>query len=564
MTKKVLSIMLSFLTLLFLFTSCGSKGTDAQIVLPIDKQPDYLDPQIVSETGAKNIIANCFEGLVTYDEAGNLVEAACEKYEISEDGLTYTFYLRKDGRWRVPSSAKETILKYYANDESYNYDEDFDLRVTADDFVFALRRALMPETKCPYAQNLMNIKNAKKVNTSKLKSTKLGVEAQGDYVLKIYLEKADCDFLHTLTLPACMPCKEEFFEITAGHYGLYTNYLIFNGPFYISGWSEKTAITARRNEYYRATKEEIDSKEASSLDEVMPKSIYFSFNSEQETRDKKIKDGTYEIAPLTEKQAAAFLNDKRYTVNAVKSAVTSLVFNCNDEYLKNESLRKAIYYAMDSDIASVYFSKNKASGIVPYASVVGNKVYRSEAGEASFGKTNEKKAQSLFKKALKELEISDVELTVICEAQNETAIRSIMQKWQSVFGAAFGISVMTVEKAQITSLVASKDYQIALYDVVYSDATAVSALSVYKSDSRDNIANYSSKTYDNLLLQVSNAKTQQQRIKSLLKAENYLLESCVVIPLCESEVYYVLGKGVSSVIFNPTGEVAYFKSTLSN
>ena len=53
------------------------------MVFPIDSEPQYLDPQIVSEQGAANIIQNCFEGLVTYGENGAVVPAGCESYSVS-------------------------------------------------------------------------------------------------------------------------------------------------------------------------------------------------------------------------------------------------------------------------------------------------------------------------------------------------------------------------------------------------------------------------------------------------------------------------------------------------
>ena len=86
--KKVLPIILVFSIILCMFSACSSDGTGQQMVFPIDSEPKYLDPQIVSDRGAANIIANCFEGLVTYDENGALTPAGCEKYEVSPDNLT--------------------------------------------------------------------------------------------------------------------------------------------------------------------------------------------------------------------------------------------------------------------------------------------------------------------------------------------------------------------------------------------------------------------------------------------------------------------------------------------
>ena len=168
MTKKLLAVSLT-LILLLLLTACSSGGRDKQIIYPIDKDPEFLDPQIISYDGAKNIIANCFEGLVTLGENGNIVPGCAESWKITDGGLTYTFILRRDCMWRVSPAAGALLGE--------DYEESFDARVTADDFVFAFRRALRPETKSPGAKNLYSIKNALKVHSGELREEKLGVKA---------------------------------------------------------------------------------------------------------------------------------------------------------------------------------------------------------------------------------------------------------------------------------------------------------------------------------------------------------------------------------------------------
>ena len=561
MTKKVLCFILVSL-MLFSFTSCAGKETDKQIVLPIDAEPKYLDPQIVSEAGAKNIIANCFDNLFVYDEKGDIVPSACEKYEVSDDGLRYTFYLRKDGRWRVTSAAKKTIEKFYENKKDYDFSRDFDLRVTADDFVFALRRALQPETKCPYAPGFMNIKNAAEVNKGKFKSNRLGVAAKDDYTLVIKLQKKDSDFISVLTSPAAAPCNEEFFEITKGHYGLSTDYLIYNGPFYISNWAEKTAITARRNEYYRATAEEIKKGEVSAADIVFPSSLYFSFNNEQNTRADKIKNGTYAVAPLTKQQSEEFINSKKYGLKAFNSSVTSFVFNLNDEILAEKDIRKAISYVLDESIFTENNGGTSAKGVLPEACVSEGTSYRDKTSSVTLKKGSKDEALNMYKSVLDKLQKNDAEFVIICEEENETFVRNAMQNWQSVFGASFSVSVESVDRNTLQSRVQSGEYQIAFCDVTYTDVTAQNALARYKSDSRDNLINLKSKYYDNLIENISRATDGKQKLAALKEAERFLVNTAVMIPVSESSVYYGTGKGVEGIVFNPTGEVQYFKNAI--
>ena len=247
--KKILSLLLCVLMLFSLAACTAEKGIDAKLIFPIDNDPRFLDPQIISDVGARNIILNCFEGLVTLGENGEILPGMAEKWDISADGKTYVFYLRENSRWRVTSAAKrvlggDEIQLYPTYDEKGKLlpleegKETFNITVTAHDFVFGLRRALRPETKCPTAYKLYAITNAQSVHEGKKAETELGITALDSRTLKITLQNDDPDFLNTLLEPACMPCNEIFFEKTGGRYGLATRYLLYNGPFYINNWAE--------------------------------------------------------------------------------------------------------------------------------------------------------------------------------------------------------------------------------------------------------------------------------------------------------------------------------------
>ncbi|MBQ6543610.1 MAG: peptide ABC transporter substrate-binding protein, partial [Clostridia bacterium] len=102
--KKILCF-LPVLALL-LCSACAGRGTGKSIAYAIDASPATLDPQYASESGAKIVINNVFEGLVRLGPEGEIVPGIAEKWEISEDGLTYTFFLQKDTEWYCPSSFK--------------------------------------------------------------------------------------------------------------------------------------------------------------------------------------------------------------------------------------------------------------------------------------------------------------------------------------------------------------------------------------------------------------------------------------------------------------------------
>ena len=91
--KKILCIILSAL-LLLPCAACAGTGPGKSVSYAIPASPSTLDPQYASETGAKLIINNVFEGLVRYDSDGEITNGIAESWRVSDDGLVYTFRLR--------------------------------------------------------------------------------------------------------------------------------------------------------------------------------------------------------------------------------------------------------------------------------------------------------------------------------------------------------------------------------------------------------------------------------------------------------------------------------------
>ncbi len=540
MVKRIISLALVLIMLVSL-TACSSNGRDKQIIYPIDKDPEFLDPQIVSSDGAKNIIANCFEGLVTLGEGGQIVSGCAESWEVSDNGLTYTFKLRQDCQWRVSAAAGALLGEDYEN--------SFDTRVTAEDFVFAFKRALRPETKSPGAKNLYSIKNAVAVHNGTLSEDRLGVTAKDDYTLVISLEWSDPDFLYSLLDAVCMPCDQEFFEATGGRYGLSTKYLIYNGPFYISNWADDVAVTLRRNDkYYDA-------------DNVSASSVYFSINNEQETRLKKIEDEVYHVAPLTESQASQLRGSDKYGLKTYSSTVLSLLFNCKDEVFSNVNIRRAVAASFDYEAVYSQLGEKTAGGVIPSSMVVSGDGYRDSVGDVKLYKNSD--PDFLLDTGLGEIGKSSVDVTVICLQEHENLIRAVMQTWQADLGVRFNVNVEVLDYATLKSRVDAGNYQMAFYPLSYSSITAFNGLLRFTTDNANNVCNYSDETYDNTVAVIKTVSGKKNTIEATLAAEKRLISECVLLPVYEQAEYYGLGKGVSGVIFNPTGETLYFKYTIA-
>lgn len=546
MFKKIISISLSLLILTFCFTSCNSTiaGSDVQMIMPIDSDPLYLDPQICSSTAALNIINNCFEGLVDVDENGDIVTACAQSYSVSDDGLTYTFILRQDMQWKMTTSAKNLVA---TDDES----EEFDTRVTAYDFAFALERAVTPETVSPFVSTLFSIKNAEEIYNGTKDISTLGITVISDYILEIELERVDLDFLYTLTTSIAMPCNEAFFEATGGRYGLSTTYLMCNGAFYISGWSDNTAITATKNTSYY------------DYENVMPSSIYFSINNEYSTRPTKVLNGTYEVSPITQDQVSELEGNKNAEVYSFQSSTLSLFFNCADTYLASTSLRQAIVYSLDTDIIYSQIEGTAVSGILPSTTLVNNESYKYLRNSLTFLGQDTTLSSSLYREFLEKLDAYTLELSIICSEDNESVVRQLIQSWQSAMGVSFNISVEALDETTLSERISSGNYQIALANIDFTGTTAYNALSIFTTDAAGNVFNFDSNDFNDIMSDVKNACTVVDMANSLTEAEQYLISNAVIVPLIEQEIYYGLGSNVSGVYFSSTGEIVSFKYALA-
>lgn len=544
MLKKSLCVFLVIILVLSAFAGCSKAGSDARLVLPVDNEPEFLDPQIISDSGSCMIMANCMEGLLEYNSEGALTEAACESYNVSADGCTYTFNLRQDGKWRVTTVAGAVLGE--------DYKETFDTRVTAKDFVFALRRALQPETLCPYAGLFMNIKNAEQVYNGSMPSDKLGVYAKDDYVLEIKLEKEDCDFLSALTTPAAYPCNEIYFTKTGGRYGLSVNYMIFNGPFYLSNWAEETAITIRRNNSYHSLDDNAEK-------EIMPASVYFSFNKEISSRSRKLKDETYHLTPLTDFQVQEVADSKKIQMNTFESTNLSLVFNCGAEYTSSSNLRRALAYGLDYSVLKTFGERPKS--VIPGGLTVAGEKAEDEI-QCKLPKSDRQKAGKLYTKALDELELQKIELTILCDEQDETLVRTLIQNWQSVFGVIFTVSVEPCDTLTLRTRIESGDYQLALYRPGFSGDIARNALNSFTTGGRNNICNFSDEIFDNLVMDCYRVGSEKAVVANLIDAQNYLIDNGVIIPLLKSNLNCGVYSKCNNLAFSPSGQTVYFKNAL--
>ena len=190
-----------------------------------DADPETLDPHRSSTVAEAHILRDLCDGLLTYDNHGAIIPGAAWVWTLSDDGLILHFDLRPDGRW--------------SNGEP----------VTAEDFVYSLRRILDPATGAKYAEVLFPIGNAAAVNRGEKPTAALGIVAEERLRLAITLEQPTPYILELLTHQTALPVHRTSVERHGDSFTRPGN-LVTNGPYRLSDRVPGGAITLEPNPHH--------------------------------------------------------------------------------------------------------------------------------------------------------------------------------------------------------------------------------------------------------------------------------------------------------------------------
>lgn len=532
MPKKILSLFLALVAAISL-CACGGSSEDI-LILPIESDPICLDPQVADSKEAKLMIANCFEGLVRLNKDYKIIPGVAESWEISKDGLTYTFKLRKDTHWKLLNSFEDVLPE--------GYKDTYRTQVIAADFVYGISRALDPATQAGDAEKLFSIKNASAVNSGKQPTSALGISAQDDSTLVITLERADPDFLRILTLPVAMPCHEEFFKATHAKYCLDLKYTFCNGPFYLSRWAEDNALSMYKNDEYKGNVK------------VNPDELYFYVNTEEASVVKKIRQRTYDCAFLSEAAKNELSDNDKLSNYSIENMIYGLCFNCSDSVLSDEDMRRALAMVTKTSELTANSDNAFTKGIVPDCVRYGENSYREAAGNVSGIAYNEQQALTLWKKGLKKLDITTAEVVITCAEENAPLMQQTIQNWQRVFSTSILAKVEVKTAEQISTMIYNTSYQVLYHKITTDSSTVTDTLKKFTSDSSSNIFGFADKNYDKTVNSIITTYSGAAKLNGCVNAEKYILDKAVFLPMLGGSSYAVVNKGVDGLYFAPAFE----------
>ncbi|KHD35496.1 peptide ABC transporter substrate-binding protein [Clostridium acetobutylicum] len=547
-SKKLLSVILSAAVISTVALSgCGSSSTSAGASGALDKDQHLnvevptsdvktLDPSKGSDGYSAYVLQETMEALAR-DEVKNgkevVVPAGAKSWSQSSDGLTWTFHLR-DNKW---SDGKP---------------------VTADQYVYALRRSLDANTASEYAYLLIGagIKNSDEINKGKMSSDQLGVSAPDSKTLVINLSHPCAYFEKLLNFKFFIPQREDMVKKAGSKYGSAANTLVYNGPFKMTSMVSGNKIELVKNDQYW-------DKKSVKLDKV---TMYFM--DDANTMLNALQSGQIDIADTLRPEWVSRFN-KTGKFNQVTGNVPTnsyLEFNNQDKnkLLTNAKIRKAISLSLnrkDYLKTTSYNIGTVSNAWVPKAIDIGDESYRSKANVSV--KDSKEDPKELFKQGLKELGMdTDLSKVVLNDEEAGTDERHKLEGDYLInaFKKNLGVTLKVDYKEWKQFLQDEEDlnYEMQsgeMWSADYNDP--MTFMDMWETDAAKTKNGYANKEYDALIEDAKIQKDQAKRLDDFKKAEDLLVNKDAAIAPTFSQgenlFAYKYVKGIQTPQFGASG-----------
>jgi len=462
------------------------------------EEPQTLDPHLAEGVPSANILRDLFEGLTTTAPDGRIVAGAAMHWDISRDGLVYTFYLHPDGRWS-------------------NGDP-----LTAQDFVWSWQRVVNPASGAGYGRMLAPVVNAEAIFSGELPPEELGVTALSPTSFQVRLNDPTSYFLGLLTHPTTYPVHRASLE-AHGNSHVRPGNLVSNGAFSLSRWELRSRIELEKNPHYRDAD-----------DVIVDKVVLYPFEDEN-TEMARFRAGdlhwTYQV-PNTQFR---WLERNMPQALVVAPWFGTYFFSFNltrPPFENNLPLRRALNLAVDRSILTervTQFGEIPAFNLVPQ----GLPEYQSLVPEEAAWSQPEREAEALrlYQQAgYSDSEPLTVELRYNTSENHRKIAVAIAAMWKDVLGVRtrlineeFRVFLQNRAQRRVTEVFRSGwigDYQ-----------DAFTFLELFHSGHGRNDAGYENPRFDRLLEQIAEERIPSRRRNLMAEAERVLLADQVVLPV---------------------------------
>lgn len=503
----------------------GEKLAAEQVFNGLQPSLAVWDVNAVSDSESGAILGAIYEGLFRLntnpDGTSELENAGCESYDISEDGKVYTFHLR-DNKW---------------NDGQ---------PVTAQHYADSIFRLLNPENAFAYAFFGFSIQGAEEYYTGNGSADQIGVKVIDDKTLEITLKEAEPYFLTKLSYTVFLPIRLDIIEQQGDNYGSDYTQIPYNGPFYVSEWTNEQYGTMLKNpNYWDAANVKLERINLNKIVEFATQAQLFEAGQ---------LDHTGSTLEYLEKWREEAKNGKFQHMTRTSSAFAYWGFKADggkSGLMSNAKIRKAIGYSLDKDeyLKTLYGRFVPAYGIVPTPINCGEDGFRNQVeepihAEAQEYLNNPEKLQALFHEGLKELgkdvdDLGTITLSYLTYGES-TRDKQVQEYFQQTLKKNLGINLeMRIEGdfGLFMKAAEGNDYDFAQFNWSADYNDPMTFLDLFRTGGGSNYAGYSNPKYDEMLDSLAGEQDTAKRLQTYAELEKLItFEDAGVIPLYYSDI----------------------------
>lgn len=498
--KKLLALALAALMAGSIFTGCGSDGGSAEsgkvIRASFGSEPETLDPGKATGVPEATYLGEMFEGLTVLDDKGQPQPAAAEKWDVSEDGLTYTFHLREN-KWS-------------------NGDP-----VTAKDFEFAWKRTLSQELASEYAYMLYPIAGAEDYNTNGGDAAQVQVKALDDKTLEVKLARPTAYFAALCAHQSFFPVNEKVVKENP-EWNTKVETIVGNGAFKMESWEHNSKITVVKSDTYW-------DKDSVKIEKIeMP--LIENMSTAVSMLDNNELDFVYNPPAADTERLKA---DGKLTMN--KNAGTYFYeFNTKMAPFDNPKVRKAFSLALNREeiLKNVMHGRNMvATGWVP--SGIEDTAAKKDFAEASGALVKEDVAEA--KKLLAEAGYPDGQglppITLLYNTNEDH--KAIAEAVQEMWRKNLGVTVELQNQEWKVYLQTRKSHaaQLARAGWVADYLDPMTFMDYLLSTGTNNYGQYSNARYDELVKSAQLSNDPAARMAAMHEAEKIAMDEMGVLPV---------------------------------
>ena len=524
-------IMCTALSLLILSSSgCSytlNDGELREINVGLSSNVVTVDPQMVGDAASAAVVTGYSGTLYRYNSEGELVPDLASSYEVSEDGLTWTFHLYEEAMWS-------------------NGDP-----ITADDFVFGVQRIADPATgsgSVYYLTSYCSIVNADDIFNGEADISEIGVYADDPHTVRYELEEP-CPYFDTLIAsPLFAPCNRSFFYSCNGHYCETSDYMISSGPFIVDRYEPLASqIHFTKNPYYiHSDSVELDGVCLYTINN--PQQGYMCFD-----------DGQVDVVTVKGELLDMIGDDSH--VRYIPGGCYFFSFNFRNDAINNINIRRALIRAIDRQSIADNVVR---SGSIPMLRAVEEGFYSGESTEQYDEQTEEfaelcsydpEAALEVWNQGMEELGVSSLDLTLAYRNDLGSIIEAVTDEWQRNL-PGLHITLRALTREQWLTELGGGDFDMIISSWMpdYSDPMAY--LSCFETNINASTPLYSDSEYDGLILSSTDPSVvndTEARNAVLLEAEMYLAEQAAFVPVVFCGTAIMVSDNVENFSVVPVG-----------